>query len=150
MGTRVLLVYPKIPTSYWSFEYELPFAGKKGLMPPLGRLTVAATIPAGDQMRIIDMNVQDLTSEVVRAADIVLVSSMIVQKDSLRIGNEGSGATEIQEARLGGAADRSSGIPRFRRAVREACCTVHARRGFPGRILGKKFLQFSGVTGISG
>ncbi|MGA1864141.1 MAG: B12-binding domain-containing radical SAM protein [bacterium] len=80
---RVLLVYPEIPTTYWSFKYALSLAGKKGTFPPLGLLTVAAMLPPHYEVQLIDMNVEPLTDEVIARADIVFTSAMIVQKDSL-------------------------------------------------------------------
>ncbi len=82
MNDTVLLVYPKIPTTYWSFEYVMPYIGARSLMPPLGLLTVASLIPAGYTVKLIDMNVHELTAADVSAADIVFVSAMIVQKES--------------------------------------------------------------------
>jgi radical SAM superfamily enzyme YgiQ (UPF0313 family) len=77
-----LLVYPKIPDTYWSFKYAMPFVGKKALMPPLGLATIAAMIPDSYDVRIVDMNVEDLTDEDIARADLLLASAMIVQKDS--------------------------------------------------------------------
>ncbi len=84
MKTKVLLVYPEIPTTYWSFKYSLPFVGNKSAMPPLGLLTVASLMPENYELKLLDMNVTNLTREAVENADIVFVSAMIVQKDSLR------------------------------------------------------------------
>lgn len=79
---RVLMVYPRIPTTYWSFEYALPFINQKGLMPPLGLLTVAALLPENFQVRLIDMNVEDLSLSDLENTDLVFISAMIVQKSS--------------------------------------------------------------------
>jgi radical SAM superfamily enzyme YgiQ (UPF0313 family) len=77
-----LLIYPKIPDTYWSFKYAMPFVERKALMPPLGLATIAAMIPNSYDVRIVDMNVEELTDEMLARADLVLVSAMIVQKDS--------------------------------------------------------------------
>ncbi len=78
-----LLVYPEIPkNTYWSFEYALPFVGKKSSMPPLGLLTLAALFPENCSLRLVDMNVEPLTEEDIRRADAVFVSAMIVQSGS--------------------------------------------------------------------
>ncbi len=83
MKTRkILLVYPEIPATYWSFKYALPFIGYKTLMPPLGLLTVAALLPDSWEVRLLDMNIGPLTGEDVASADMVFVSAMIVQKES--------------------------------------------------------------------
>ncbi len=78
-----LLVYPEIPkNTYWSFEYALPFIGKRSTMPPLGLLTLAALFPENCGLRLVDMNVEPLTDEEIRRADAVFVSAMIVQRES--------------------------------------------------------------------
>jgi radical SAM superfamily enzyme YgiQ (UPF0313 family) len=83
VSMKVLLVYPKMPATYWSLRYVLPFIGKKALFPPLGLLTVAAMLPADYEVRLLDMNVEPLTRAAVAWADLVFTSSMIVQKESL-------------------------------------------------------------------
>jgi radical SAM superfamily enzyme YgiQ (UPF0313 family) len=82
MKRKILLVYPEIPATYWSLKYALPFAGFKTLMPPLGLITVAAMLPEDYDLRLIDMNYQELTAEDIAASDMVFVSAMIVQKES--------------------------------------------------------------------
>lgn len=82
MIQNVLMVYPKIPTTYWSFEHALPFIGKKSSLPPLGLMTVAAMLPQNYIVRLIDLNVATLEREDIEESDIVFVSAMIVQKES--------------------------------------------------------------------
>jgi radical SAM superfamily enzyme YgiQ (UPF0313 family) len=53
-------------------------------MPPLGLLTIAALIPKQHNVKLIDINVEELKSEDIIWADIVCISAMIVQKESLR------------------------------------------------------------------
>ena len=83
LGMKVLLVYPEMPPTYWSLKYALPFIGKKAIFPPLGLLTVAAMLPRDWDLSLVDMNVEPLREAAVAQADLVLVSAMIVQKDSL-------------------------------------------------------------------
>jgi radical SAM superfamily enzyme YgiQ (UPF0313 family) len=83
MGHKVLLVYPRMPPTYWSFRYAMPFIGKKAAFPPLGLLTVAALLPEDFEVSLVDMNVRRLTDSDLEWADIVFTSSMIVQRDSL-------------------------------------------------------------------
>ena len=82
MIRNILLVYPEIPTTYWSFDHALPFIGKKSSLPPLGLMTVAAMLPRKYDVRLIDLNVTTLEREDIEKADIVFVSAMIVQKQS--------------------------------------------------------------------
>jgi len=44
---NVLLIYPEIPETFWSFKHALKFIRKKAASPPLGLLTVAAMAAAG-------------------------------------------------------------------------------------------------------
>lgn len=82
MKKNILLVYPELPATYWSYKYSIKFVGKKALLPPLGLLTVAALLPEHYSCRLVDMNVQPLTDEDIIAADLVFVSAMLVQKGS--------------------------------------------------------------------
>ena len=80
---KVLLVYPEFPDTYWSFRHALAFEGRQAAFPPLGLLTVSAMLPKEWERRLIDMNVEDLWPDDVEWADIVMVSAMIVQRESL-------------------------------------------------------------------
>jgi len=80
---RVLLVYPEFPDTYWSFRHALTFEGKKAAFPPLGLLTVSAMLPATWERRLVDMNVDELWPDDIEWADMVFVSAMIVQNESL-------------------------------------------------------------------
>lgn len=77
---KVLLIYPPTPDTFWSFRYVLRFVSKRAAFPPLGLLTVAATLPADWQLRMVDRNVTRLTDDDLRWADYVMVSAMIVHK----------------------------------------------------------------------
>lgn len=81
---KILLVYPKYPVTYWSFQYALKFISKKASFPPLGLLTVAALLPENFEKRLIDMNIRKLKDDDILWADCVLVSAMVVQKESAR------------------------------------------------------------------
>ena len=52
-------------------------------MPPLGLLTIAGMFPNNYNLKVVDMNVKPLTDEHLKWADMVLTSTMIVQKASL-------------------------------------------------------------------
>src|SRR5262245_29972698 len=81
---KTLLVYPDFPETYWSFRHALWFEGKRSAYPPLGLLTVSAMLPGAWERRLVDMNIQPLKPSDIKWADMVFVSAMIVQKDSLR------------------------------------------------------------------
>ena len=81
---RLLLVYPEFPPSYWGFRYAIELMDKRSSMPPLGLLTVAAMIPPRFELRLVDVNVAQLTDQDLDWADLVLTSSMVVQRRSLQ------------------------------------------------------------------
>lgn len=79
---KVLLVYPEIPATFWSFRYVLKLVSKKAAYPPLGLLTVAAMLPDDWEIRLVDMNIDKLSNGDLEWADYVMVSAMLVQKRS--------------------------------------------------------------------
>jgi radical SAM superfamily enzyme YgiQ (UPF0313 family) len=78
-----LLISPKFPSTFWSYEPILELIGKKALMPPLGLITVAALLPDDWTCRLVDCNVRPVTEADWAWADIILLSGMIVQKANL-------------------------------------------------------------------
>ena len=60
---KILLVYPKTPSTFWSFESALNFISKKSAEPPLGLITIAAMLPKTWDLKLIDMNVSELLDE---------------------------------------------------------------------------------------
>ena len=80
---KVLLVYPEFPDTYWSFRHALKFEGKRAAFPPLGLITISAMLPKDWDRRLVDMNVENLSPADIEWADIVMVSAMIVQNESL-------------------------------------------------------------------
>ena len=78
---RVLLLYPKFPKSFWSFEKALELVGRKAMLPPLGLATVAAILPQTWEFKLVDHNVRPITEAEWAWADMVILSAMIVQKE---------------------------------------------------------------------
>jgi len=81
---KALLVYPKFPDTFWSFKHALKFILKKASSPPLGLLTIGAILPEAWEKKLVDMNVETLHEEHLRWADIVFLSAMSVQKESVK------------------------------------------------------------------
>ena len=81
---NVLLVSPATPTTFWSAKHAMRFISKRAAFPPLGLLTVAAMLPRSWNLRLVDMDVTHLRDADVRWADYVLVSAMIVHKQSVQ------------------------------------------------------------------
>ncbi|MGI6207004.1 MAG: B12-binding domain-containing radical SAM protein [Anaerolineae bacterium] len=79
---KVLLIYPVFPDTFWSFKHALEFVRKKAGAPPLGLLTIAAMLPKDWELRLVDMNVRDLTNDDLAWADMAFVSAMVVQRKS--------------------------------------------------------------------
>lgn len=79
---KILLVYPQYPDTFWSFKYALEVMGKKAAMPPLGLLTIAPLLENGNELKLVDMNVNPLSDKDILWADYVFISAMITQKDS--------------------------------------------------------------------
>lgn len=80
---KALLIYPEFPDTFWSFRYALKFIHRKASSPPLGLLTIAAMLPEVWEKRLVDMNVESLDDEDLSWADLVFVSAMSVQKESV-------------------------------------------------------------------
>ncbi|MEK7448113.1 MAG: DUF4070 domain-containing protein [Planctomycetota bacterium] len=81
---KILLVYPNVPKTFWSFKYALKFISKKAANPPLGLLTVAALLPKEWDKKLIDMNVVSLKDKDLKWADFVFISAMAIQKESAK------------------------------------------------------------------
>jgi len=81
---NVLLIYPEIPATFWSFKHALSFIHKKASSPPLGLLTIAAMLPSEWQKKLVDTNVTKLSQKHLAWADVALVSAMTVQRASAR------------------------------------------------------------------
>jgi radical SAM superfamily enzyme YgiQ (UPF0313 family) len=77
---KALLVWPKIPNSFWAFNGMLELLPEKVVMPPLGLITVAALCPPEWTLRVVDEAVEGMTDDDLRWADLVMVGGMEVQK----------------------------------------------------------------------
>lgn len=81
---NILLVYPKMPSSFWTMHHTLKILGKAAWYPPLGLLTIASMLPEAWQKRLIDLNVTPLTDADIKWADQIFISAMNVQEPSTR------------------------------------------------------------------
>jgi radical SAM superfamily enzyme YgiQ (UPF0313 family) len=77
------LIYPEFPETFWSFKHALKFLGKRAAQPPLGLMTVAALLPRTWNKRLVDTNVEQLRDRDLAWADVVLLSGMHIQRESL-------------------------------------------------------------------
>jgi radical SAM superfamily enzyme YgiQ (UPF0313 family) len=79
---NVLLLYPHLPDSFWGFQNYLKFLPYKSTFPSSGLLTVAAMLPRDWSLKMVDLNVEPLTEEHLKWADMAFVSAMSIQSDS--------------------------------------------------------------------
>jgi radical SAM superfamily enzyme YgiQ (UPF0313 family) len=77
---KALLLYPKFPQSFWSYDRFMEIAGLKAVIPPLGIITVAALLPSDWEIRFYDRNVNLETEADWQWCDMVILSAMLVQK----------------------------------------------------------------------
>ena len=91
---RVLLLYPRFPQSFWSFDKALALINRKSLLPPLSLVTVAAILPQEWEFKLVDRNVRSITEAEWEWAEVVILSAMIVQKEDF--------LNQIQEAKKRG------------------------------------------------
>ena len=80
---NALLIYPEFPETFWSFKHALKFLGKRAAQPPLGLMTVAALLPDAWKKRLVDTNVEPLRDRDLDWADVVMLSGMHIQSESL-------------------------------------------------------------------
>ena len=81
---NILMVYPKMPSTFWTMDHLMQMIGKKASYPPVGLLTVAALLPEAWEKRLVDLNVRSLREKDLAWADYVFVSAMNVQAASAR------------------------------------------------------------------
>lgn len=80
---KVLFVQPSYPDTFWSLRHALKFISKKAVYPPLGLMTVSAMTPEGWEKKLVDLNASILKDEQIMWADIVFISAMSVQSESV-------------------------------------------------------------------
>ena len=81
---NILMISPKYPDTYWSFNHALKFISKKAANPPLGLLTVASMLPEDWNRRLVDMNVEELKDDDILWSDYVFIGAMSVQQESAK------------------------------------------------------------------
>src|SRR5690349_3995257 len=80
---KILLVNPEFPETYWSFRHALPFEGKRCVFPPLSLMTVSGLLPRSCERRLVDLNIERLKDSQIEWADMVFITGMLAQKESL-------------------------------------------------------------------
>ncbi len=80
---NILMIYPKFPETFWSFQHAIEFISKKASTPPLGLVTIAPMLPAAWNKKLVDLNTQSLRVRDIDWADLVFISAMNVQRSSV-------------------------------------------------------------------
>jgi radical SAM superfamily enzyme YgiQ (UPF0313 family) len=84
---NILMMYPKFPEQiFWNTcrTGDL-FVHRRGIMPPLGLLTIASYLPDDFQLRLIDRNIREESATDWEWADVVFVSMMVTQLGDYRV-----------------------------------------------------------------
>lgn len=77
---KALLLYPRFPKTFWSYNKFMKMAGLKASIPPLGIITVASLLPSDWEIRFFDRNVNKETEADWEWCDLVILSAMLAQK----------------------------------------------------------------------
>ena len=83
-AVKVLMVWPRFPSSFWSLGEVMEIVPERSLVPPLGLITVAALCPRQWKIRLVDLAFENLSDEDLLWADLVMVSAMEVQREGVR------------------------------------------------------------------
>ncbi len=80
--TNVLMVFPRFnPNSFWSLAPVCEIWGARCPAPPLGLITLAAMLPQGWNIRLINRNSEELAVADLDWADLVMTGGMLPQQD---------------------------------------------------------------------
>ncbi len=79
---NVLLIYPEFPDTFWSLKHAVKFVRKRATLPPLGLVTVSGMLPRDWSKRLVDLNVEKLTTKDLEWADLAFISAMGIQRKS--------------------------------------------------------------------
>jgi radical SAM superfamily enzyme YgiQ (UPF0313 family) len=80
---KVLLIFPHMPRSFFSYSKAVHRMGWKALFPSLSLITVAALLPREWQLRLVDENVEPVTDRMWAWAEMVMISGMIIQRPNM-------------------------------------------------------------------
>ena len=80
---QTLLVNPVYSQTFWSYNKVLKMTGKKGLLPPLGLLTLASLLPNDWNAELVDMVLQDISESQWDRSELVFISGMTVQQKGI-------------------------------------------------------------------
>jgi len=73
-----------MPDTFWNMQLLARLTGKKSDYPPLGLLSIASLLPKDWNISIVDLNDKELSPSELRNADLVFISAMNVQIESVK------------------------------------------------------------------
>lgn len=73
-----------MPDTFYAMSHFINVVGKKAAYPPLGLLTIAPLLPAEWNKKLVDTNIAPLSDKDLKWADLVFLSAMNVQEESVR------------------------------------------------------------------
>jgi hypothetical protein len=80
---NVLMVYPRfVNESFWNYRESCAVLGAKYPTIPLGLITVAAMLPPEWNVRLVNLNTEELTDADLETADLVMTGGMMFQQAS--------------------------------------------------------------------
>ena len=79
---KILLITPRNPTSFWTFDAILPILDKQCIFPNLSMPTLAGLTPAEHEIELCDENVEDI--DFGADADIIGITGYIVHAPRMR------------------------------------------------------------------
>lgn len=79
---RVLMIYPRFnPGSFWNYKATCELAGARHPAAPLGLITVAAMLPETWEIRLVDLNAEEVGEADLAWADLVMTGGMLPQQE---------------------------------------------------------------------
>src|SRR3954469_17147638 len=83
----ICLINPRSRPSYWTADYAMPFYGfgrrLKYSMANGALISVAALVPEGHEVVILDENVEPIDFDALRRFDVIGVTGMVVQAERM-------------------------------------------------------------------
>jgi hypothetical protein len=80
---NVLMIYPRfVNESFWNYRESCAVLGAKYPTIPLGLITVAAMLPPEWNVRLVNLNTEELTDADLKTADLVMTGGMMFQQAS--------------------------------------------------------------------
>ena len=82
---KCLLVHPRHLSefSYWNYTEVCELIDAKYPESPLGLITVAALLPQEWEMKLLDLNIEEMDEELIKWANIVMTGGMIPQQNNI-------------------------------------------------------------------